>query len=1140
MELRFHATSGHSVITQQARTEDPWHIAAISTSAKTYVVQLYPYIRVLCSWSLELPPGPSPLTLDLTWGRTVTPLSPSGEPSLSTGSPVTVTCPVLLRSSGSLLEVGSLSPFRAANAPAPPLLRLLPESKPTVRTLCQRRFSSEIVLARWFDGARGVLVMLRGAGEAAVVFLLWTTDSLEEGARVLLSPAQYLRYFGDGSLRPVTSRPSAEVGSGQGLSWTPGGPPSAVSVGRDRLYLAGPASLAHVGLGSWQAVMEDFILCGQWTRALALVAHFCGERSAGPTKDAVDSAGAAVDVPVGEDLLGGYLDRFLSVVLLPPPARRSNVAVSGGGAHPMCSVWDEDATVRGRVWESVATTCILYCLETHSSHKLLYDNVFLRFKALGLSPPFFRALSSVLMSRPRTSLGGPLLEEFVTHCLNEDLPLLLERCVIKVDAPEEDLIKVVPALTQLDLQSGAVLVLGFRIGRFNEALKLLFTSLLRGPRAIFPTPFQAATAYRVLLMVRHMISRTAFLTNEDIALDPDIVSSQLRLIVDILISENHVVSTLSMTLNAAIDEKWSELKYPYVHCLALVDAAVLMDTTAMVYKVLLQEERVAGTEVNLGEGPGEGEACGRLSHRLLEALHRFSQGFELGERGPVTRGINLEFTKATSAAADQQSGGHMLSLFFDRLHPLLESHTQKLPLALLLDYILYCRSELNASSATAHRSTRTGRHVLESVITRLLASQSSFRYTSAEALEVLWRLRRSGFYVAFYRAQDVFMVDGLPVMVLSLSELRTALLAYQSDSDVNSTHVGSDSRGAVEGGGGRRKSLIDFVELHFRVLCGSDVDVIHSESVEQHARAVLPFMAFVARSEPTRFVDTVKKYFMPFLGEVIGHLQRGGEEARSALFSLIAYLLSQMKRNDGSASALDVRSYMTRDIWVQYVTVLARYHREQLLAFLMEYYEEYALPYEECLDVCLSIVSQTPTASDVEPTLWLMSSSNDIRSLVTFGTGALDKCLSAFEGTDSNFISIERDTAAASIQRITERDTPGVRNLCDIIRMVVKYCSQTEKALTANRVRSVHEQDDGDGIVESKSEDGLDKGRSHAVVGKMELSEWQRAILEHILDRRNEHLQSKYSVPSEVPLLFVTCDMHCSNDPISHNVSLSG
>jgi len=169
-----------------------------------------------------------------------------------------------------------------------------------------------------------------------------------------------------------------------------------------------------------------------------------------------------------------------------------------------------------------------------------------------------------------------------------------------------------------------------------------------------------------------------------------------------------------------------------------------------------------------------------------------------------------------------------------------------------------------------------------------------------------------------------------------------------------------------------------------------------------------------------------------------------------------------------------------------------------------------------------------------------MSSSNDIRSLVTFGTGALDKCLSAFEGTDSNFISIERDTAAASIQRITERDTPGVRNLCDIIRMVVKYCSQTEKALTANRVRSVHEQDDGDGIVESKSEDGLDKGRSHAVVGKMELSEWQRAILEHILDRRNEHLQSKYSVPSEVPLLFVTCDMHCSNDPISHNVSLSG
>lgn len=585
-------------------------------------------------------------------------------------------------------------------------------------------------------------------------------------------------------------------------------------------------------------------------------------------------------------------------------------------------------------FQLVVAVCVEYCVVAKRLN-LLFTDVFSVFASVEQEGLFLDALEPQILSGTLSTLPDTILEALLEHTVRTSNYVAFERCLtyLKFDnySNDEPVIQAIQTmLLERNLITGYLSLKAIGLREFESA----FCGACIAVHTITDEAERSTMVYKVLLFLQYCSENRSFPHGES-----EIISStQVFNLATLLMSEAlefdimaKLFDSFDLKKHALCREKLessvqdlTNVKFPYLSILCKSDVAATVYCASLLIKSLVRLYSPLDSVVT----------------QLLCALHSFVSTFSPSASSQASPKDNFKLKRSTSMSPTTYVFQYCLDEIVD--------NSQSLSHELIQDFIYHCELSL----------VHISRLELELKVGKMVSLQSVHASLQQFLQELLMA---HGLWVALLSMHNRRQFMHTPMMLETSLRSYLMHLSKRSKSqrlkNINSP-VRSDSVVAPVDA----LILFSYIVLEFEA---QQADGISAEEVIVLKQSVCKYLADLYVLDAERTKSIISKYLLESCADVLQHT----ELHPGTQFEILNYMIKTVQAKDANA----ISSHFTMENITTYVKLLVSYRPMDVYAFLngCAHYS-----HEECLSLC------RPVKEAYDATALLMERGGDV-------TGAL-------------------------------------------------------------------------------------------------------------------------------------------------------
>ena len=871
-----------------------WQLASICTFSKTYIVQVFPTVRIVSRWNKHSSPSsivPSVSSVPKSaQDSNILSNSSIGSMNLDTvcmdwawgyvDSSDTAKFPIVGRIWGKYLQLAYLSTNTRNN-------RLLdvsghgqkrndrdkaddPDQLVDVHVFAEREVTTDlaIAIAVCWAGRSNCIIVLDTIG-----ITLFST-ALEAVSRLESSQSFITAY-----IKPIFSKDNM---AGYGIPALI--VPNVYSTFDRYFYVLSCDSICSIQSKSWQLTVESMFRDGRWLDGLVVAAKSSTSDSMVASSSSSSTTTTTVTSKIYNSTmkneyekrnmelqLESFIKQYVDIAL---------VAITQDYIQSLmisyCMDVDDHLSI-------VAGVCIDYCTITNRM-QFLFDYIYNQFLLIKKNQIFIKELIIHIITIKKIKiLPSPIITEIIQHCIKTSQVDILEKCIICLYLSASDMNNCKMLLFENELYSGYFYVYMYGSLETMEALESVINKMLSGDPCNYPSPMQATICYKILLYLSSIADGLLYpLCKESVTVDNIHIKNIIHLLTRMKYAE-------PMQPIGRIPGIWQEKQYPYLYALCLVDCHATFHCMSLLLRTL-QTRTAMGTNESISSsehGVFSPSDSVLFSTEILHRLHSFAQLCD-EERNQLT-----SFNDHNSVT------DIMIQHFFTQL----QGCPVELSKDIFHDYLAYCSKYIESRKDAEQ-------YVLDYVTLQLPLLQMD----NMIIIDWLQRYRywRAVLYVCHTSSRlsereandnNVNSIESKKLSVgrnLSIMNFRRAIQYYESDNNLNIKML-----------------LFDFINEQFlsiqnyyndndnnnNNIYNSKHNIIKDKfnegtsesSYRPYVDVVVHVMPSLVKLDIHRSIHLIINYLLLYISEIITSLENYPDE----LFKILDYLVNIKEEDEG-------------------------------------------------------------------------------------------------------------------------------------------------------------------------------------------------------------------------------------------------
>ena len=240
-------------------------------------------------------------------------------------------------------------------------------------------------------------------------------------------------------------------------------------------------------------------------------------------------------------------------------------------------------------YQMLAGVCIEFCVVTRRLD-LLFSEIYQCFRNTGYTAVFLDVLEPYVLNDKLKYIAPDVMSEFIDHYKALGDVSTVERCLLHMDVTIMNFDSILSLLRKNFLFSALIHVYTQGLDDYLSPLEILFDAYfdaadlevveMRDHPNVFnqPSSFQRY-GYKILLYLRHCLTRKSFPTGSDIAPESRIVTLRAELL-RLLLRTEYKAPKNNMVFK---EDSYRKHKCPYIHILMVLDSKAFLDTIGILF-----------------------------------------------------------------------------------------------------------------------------------------------------------------------------------------------------------------------------------------------------------------------------------------------------------------------------------------------------------------------------------------------------------------------------------------------------------------------------------------------------------------------------------------------------------------------------